>query len=176
MKVCRLGLTLVAVLISVLLSSAAKADTIDITLTASSLSGQAGDAITFYATLTNTSATDTIFLNGDSSGTSSTFLTVDDTPFLTNAPFFLDPGDVSGPYALFNVLIDPTTPDGTYDLNSFSILGGLDGSSFDVVGTAEFSVTVGPAVAAPEPDMLPMLLVGLLSIGLLMRFRRFAGR
>jgi hypothetical protein len=46
-------------------------------------------------------------------------------PFLLIAPFFLDPGASSGPFALFDVIIDAAAPPGSYDFNFFQILGGL---------------------------------------------------
>ena len=158
----------------------ARADSVDIGLTQTSQTAAPGSIITFDATVTNPSPTNTIYLNGDSSVTSSTLLTVDDTPFLTNFPLSLDPSQASGPLALFNVFIDPNTPDGTYDLNSFSVLGGLDGSAFETLGTTDFSVIVAsPVLTAPEPATLSLLLLGLfslVSIGVLKRelptFRR----
>jgi hypothetical protein len=97
---------------------------------------------------------------------------VDDTPFLTNFPFFLNPSESSGPFALFNVLIDPAALPGTYDFNTFSALGGLDGSTFDTLGTADFSVTVLGASPVPEPGTIVLFVSGLLALGIFTRFRR----
>lgn len=168
-KIMRLGLATLAALV---LACGVRADSVDVSLTQTSQTAAPGSTITFDATITNLSSTDTVYLNGDSSVTSSTLLTVDDTPFLTNFPFWLDPSEASGPFALFNVFIDPSTPDGTYDFNSFSILGGLDGNTFDTVGTADFSVTVASPVPTPEPGTLVLLLSGLLKIAMLTQFRR----
>jgi hypothetical protein len=175
MKQAPMVLLAVAAMVVLCPASPARADSVDITLTESSQTAAAGSTLTFDAVVTNLSSTDTVFLNGDSSTTSSVLLTVDDTPFLTNFPLSLNPSEASGPSALFNVLINASTPGGTYDFNSFSILGGLDGSTFDTLGTADFSVTVTSAVATPEPGTLLLLASGLLGIGLWTQRGRFAG-
>jgi len=144
------------------LSSAARADSIGLTLTETTLTGAAGTMITFDATLTNLTAS-TLFLNGDAWATSSSFLTVSDNPFLTNAPLSLAAGAGSGPYALFTVLIAPGTPAGTYGLNTFSILGGSDGITFNTIGSAQFTVDVSPV---PEPSTFVLLVSGLLGFGI----------
>jgi hypothetical protein len=160
-----------AALVVLLLPSAAHADSVEITLTQTSQTATAGSTITFDATIASLSSTDPVFLNGDSSATSSLLLTVDDTPFLANFPLSLNPGVVSGPFALFEVIIDPSAPAGAYNLNSFTILGGLDGNASDTIGTADFSVTVTNAIATPEPKTLVLLLSGLLVIRLFLKFR-----
>lgn len=143
--------------LGLILCSSAHADTIQINLTQSTLSAAPGSVLTIDASLTNLSSTDTIFLNADSWATTSPFLSVDDTPFFTNAPLTLDPNASTGTFALFSVLIDPNTPLGTYDFNSFSILGGIDGSASDALGSATFSVAVNSA-QVPEPGTLLLLL------------------
>jgi hypothetical protein len=161
MKTKQYGIIYLAVAVLGLLcfTPTVHADSVSIALTQASQSSTPGSTVTFDATLVNLSSTDTIFLNGDSSATSSLLLTVDDTPFLTNFPLSLGPGASSGPFAFFSVLIDPSTPAGIYDFNQFSLLGGLDGSAFDTLGTAGFSVTVTPAVAVPEPGEISLLFV-----------------
>jgi len=161
-----------ATVVVLFFASAARADSVDVELTQTSQTAAPGSTITFDATITNLSSTDTVFLNGDGSITSSPLLTVDDTPFLTNFPLSLDPSETSGPFALFNVIIDPTIAPGTYDFNSFSILGGADGSASDTIGTAEFSVTVATASPVPEPGILGLLVVGLLGLGALGSLRQ----
>jgi hypothetical protein len=164
-----------AAMVVLFLATAAHADSVDVTLTQTSQTTAAGSTITFDATITNLSSTDKIFLNGDSSVTSSLLLTIDDTPFLTNFPLSLDPSEVSGPFTLFSVFIDPSTPAGTYDFNSFSILGGEDDSASDTIGTADFSLTVGSIIATPEPGTMTLLISGLLAIAVFTRFRWFVG-
>lgn len=167
-KIMLLGLATAAALV---FACGSRADSVDVSLTQTSQKAAPGSTVTFAAAITNLSSTDTIYLNGDSSTTSSLLLTADDTPFLTNFPLSLDPGQVSGPFALFNVFIDPGTPDGTYDLNSFSILGGLNGSAFDTLGAVAFSVSVASVVSTTEPGTLGLLLTGLVALGFLDRRR-----
>src|SRR5271166_4451682 len=102
-------LLILGLMATVLLSSPARADSIDITLMQISQVGLSGTTVTFDATLTNLTGS-TIFLNGDARTTSTPFLSVDDSPFLTNAPLSLNPGARSGPFALFSVFIAPGTP------------------------------------------------------------------
>jgi hypothetical protein len=173
MKTKRVGQAGLTAFILLFISHGARADSIDVSLTQTSQTALAGSTVTFDATLTNLSSTDRIFLNGDSSSTSSLFLTVDDLPFLVNFPFFLNPGESSGPFELFNVAIDAAAATGTYDFNTFSILGGFDGGSFDTLGTTSFSLTVAePTAAVPEPATAYLLLTGLLAVLLLIRLRR----
>jgi len=160
-KIMHLGMAALAVLA---LAWGARADSVGVSLTQTIQTAAPGSTITFDATITNLSSTAPVYLNGDSRVTSSTDLTIDDTPFLFNFPLSLDPSEASGPFALFNVFVDPITPDGTYDFNSFSILGGLDGSTFDTIGIANFSITVGSPVATPEPRTFLLLLLGLLAL------------
>jgi hypothetical protein len=166
MKLQRTVYFTTAALILLFSGSAAHADSISIALTQASQTATAGSTVMFDATLTNLSSISTVYLNGDSSVTSSLLLSVSDTPFLNNAPLFLNPDEVSGPFALFSVTIDPTTVFGVYDFNSFSILGGSDGSSSDTLGTADFSITV-----VPEPNSGMLGLTGLLAVVAMMSLK-----
>jgi len=153
-----------------------RADSLDVTLTQSSQTVTLGTStVAFDATISNPSAADTIFLNSDSSTTSSLFLTVDDTPFFNNAPLSLDPGANSGPIELFDVLLAPNTPTGVYDLNLFSILGGPDAGSFsdfsDLVDVA-FSIDVVSPVATPEPSSLLLVFAGLVGVAAFLGARK----
>lgn len=143
----------------------ARADLIDIALTQTSETAIPGATVTFEATLTNLSTTDTVFLNGDSTAAASGFLTIIDLPFLLNAPFFLDPSASSGPFALFDVIVDAAAPPGSYDFNFFQILGGLDGNASDTLGSAVFSVIVSAPSLVPEPASFWLLVAGLVGIG-----------
>jgi hypothetical protein len=145
-----------------------RADSLNVTpVQASQTVAQGTTVVTFYATITNPSTTDTVYLNGDSSSTGSPDLTLDDSPFNTNAPLFLPPLASSGgmPFALFNVDLALDTPAGTYDSNTFSITGGPDGGTytdFDDLVDVDFSVTViGPASTVPEPGTSLLLVCGL---------------
>jgi hypothetical protein len=130
---------------------------------------QGTTVVAFEATILNPSATQTIYLNGDGSATSSSLLTVDDSPFFANAPLSLAPGQSSGPFELFDLDLAADTPSGAYTLNTFSILGGYDGgtlSDFSDIANASFSVTVTSGSASvPEPGTLLLVLTGLLIAG-----------
>ena len=153
----------VAALLS--LSPVIQADSLDVQLVQSDLTGAPGTTVEFFATITNPSTTDTIYLNGDSSSTSTPLLTVDDAPFFSNAPLFLIPGASSGPFELFDVIIDPSTPANTYTGNVFSILGGADGgagTAFDDLADASFAVTV----QTPEPTTFWLVLAISITLGI----------
>jgi len=147
----------------------AYADLVDIVLTQSTQTGWDGTTLTFVISLTNTTGS-TIFLDGAGITTSSSFLTMTDNPFLANAPLSLAPGATTGPFAAFTVLIAPGSPAGSYALNDFSILGGTSGS-FDVIGSAAFTVNVAPDLdPVPEPSTAVLLSAGLIGIGVKRRF------
>jgi hypothetical protein len=168
MRLSRLPyLLILSVMAAVLFSAVAHADSIDITLISTSQSGVAGTTVTFEAILTNLTSS-TVFLNGDSATTSTSFLTLDDNPFMSNAPLSLAAGASSGPFALFSVFIAPGTASGIYSPNLFSILGGADSNAFNPVGNAPFSVSVSPV---PEPGTITLLLTGMLGLGAWSRLR-----
>jgi len=162
--VAKLGLAAVLLLIS---AAVARGDSLDVTLTqASQTVAQGTVVVTFGATISNPSSTDTVFLNADSSITSSTLVSVDDTPFLTGAPLFLSPGQSSGALTLFNVDLPANLAAGTYT-GVFSILGGLDGATFDTLSNSSFSVTVSSTT--PEPGTVLLLALGLVGLGLIVK-------
>ncbi len=172
MKRIRASSLLITLLAVAFLSTAAHADSISINLTETIKKGAAGTTISFDATLTNLTGS-TLFLNGDSSTTSSLFLSVLDSLFLANAPASLAAGASTGQIGLFSVLIAPGTPLGTYGSNTFTILGGLNGSSLTPLGTVTFTVNVVPA---PEPSALLLFGSGLLVLAVFRRFQLTAGR
>jgi hypothetical protein len=156
-------LNVLTVLLFLLVAGSAHADSIDFTLTPSSASGTPGSDLTFMGTLTNNTST-TIFLNGDSFTTTQAFLVVSDSSFFQNAPLALAPGQSSGPFVLFSVLITSASTPGIYGLNSFSILGGSDNSATFTLATEQFNITVKPLTMVPEPSYLPVLLLALSSL------------
>lgn len=169
-------LRLIAFAVVWAVTPAIQADSLTVNLVQSDLTGAPGTTVDFFATILNPSFTDTVYLNGDSSSTSSFLLTLDDTPFFINAPLFLTPGESSGPFELFDIIFDPSTPSATYSGNVFSILGGPDGGTFsDFTDLADvpFSVTVAtPTATTPEPREITPLLCGLLLGVGVFRWRR----
>lgn len=142
----------------------AHAGAIQADLVNSTLTGAPGDTLAFFVNISNPSPTDTIYLNGISSTAVSAFLSIDTTPFFSNAPLFLAAGDSSGPFELFDVAIDPSTPAGPYVGNFVSLSGGADGgagTAFDDLADISFDVNVASAdSAAPEPGTVMLLLAG----------------
>jgi len=170
-----LGLAMLALLAW---STPLRADTLDVTLDQPTLTVPVGTTeVTFTGTISNPSTTDTVYLNGDNSTTSSTLLAVDDTPFSTFIiPVSLGPGENSGDIELFNVLLDPSTPAGIYT-GVYTLSGGPDGGAgtdFSDLVDIPFTIDVESAVPAPEPGSYLMLGLGLLAIGLLRRRNRKA--
>ena len=143
-----------------------------------SLTGNPGDTLIFNATLTNTSLTDQVWLNGIGSTASSPFLDIDPSPFDIDAPLFLDPLASSGPFELFDVTIAPGTQGGGYNGSFVTILGGADagaGTAFDDLADVTFDVVVPSTTAAvPEPGTFEMVSVLLLVIAVT-EFRRRRG-
>jgi len=144
-----------------------RADSLDVTLTdASQTVLQGTTVVEFDASISNPSATDTVYLNSDTSTTDSLLVSVDDSPFFANAPLYLDPGQSSGIFALFDVDLPANLTDGIYS-GVFSILGGPDGGTntdFDDLADANFSVEVTSPVATPEPSAFLLLGTGLISL------------
>ena len=143
-------------------SHSARAQTLDVTLADPNAVVAFGTTeVAFAATISNP-ATDpalpAVYLNFAGGTTGSPGLTVDLTPFFTNAPLFLASGQNSGPapFELFDVMLAPGLAAGTYSGNDFLIQGGADGGTFTAANTLadpSFSITVASAtVQAPEID------------------------
>jgi hypothetical protein len=79
--------------------------------------------VDFDATITNSSST-TIYLNDAGGTTTSSFLSVNDSPFFANATVSLAPGQTSGPFELYAVDLAKNTSLGSYVGNGFEIQGG----------------------------------------------------
>jgi len=131
------------------------------TLDDATQTGTSGGTLVFNVTLTNSSTTDQVWLNGFSSTASSPFLTIDTSSGNANAPYFLDPQTSSGWFDFFHVTIDPSTPAGAYTGSFVSIQGGADGGTntrFDDLVDVSFDVDVPSAASGtPEPGTLAML-------------------
>jgi hypothetical protein len=136
-----------------------------LTITPDSLSATPGGTIEFTGTLMNTGGSE-LFLNGDLSELGYSGLTVDDSPFFSDAPLSLDPdGSYTGP--LFDVVVSSGTPAGTY-AGSFTVQGGTDANAVSNLATQNFQVNVG---AVPEPRSVGFILIGMSTIVFLSRKR-----
>jgi hypothetical protein len=154
----------------------ARADTVDITLQESTLSGAPGSELEFFGNLTNTTGSD-VFLNADNFNLTGLPLgSIDDSPFFDNTPSgFLGPLASSGVIGLFNITIPAGFATGSYD-GTFQILGGATVSDQTVVGSADFTaqVTSTPVTSTPEAgSMVPTLAVLLALVAAGMRGRRY---
>jgi len=147
------GLLVVSMMIAgfLLAGTAARADSLTITLLSPFQSGVSGTVIAFDATVTNTSG-GTVQLAGDNFNVDAP-LTLDDSPYNNNWPLSLGAGD-SYTGLLFNVDIPWPTAVGLYT-GVFEITD----QNNDVVGSADFDVYV-----TPEPGSLLLLGSGLLAL------------
>lgn len=159
-------LLLASILLILGLPLGARADSLTLTLDQSTITVAPGTLVVpFFGTISNPSATDTIFLNNPNPTTAWVYLTVDTTPFIS-APPDLAPGAGTGEIELFDVDLDPSTPIGSYGGNLFQIQGGADGgnfTAFDDLADATFEVDVQAASSAtvPEPGTLLLVFTGL---------------
>ena len=145
----------------------ARADIINVAIQPATLSGQSGDVLAFFGTLTN-GAGDTVFLNADN-------LTlvgfppgaIDDSPYFNNTPDgFLGPNGSTGNIELFDLTI-PALPVGTY-AGSFEVIGGATPDDQTILGSGDFTA----AVVSPEPAPWAIVVfTGLMAVGLT-RLRR----
>jgi hypothetical protein len=152
---------LCTLILATLGATAAKADTVTITLDQPNQVGLPGTTVDFFGTITNTTG-GTIFLNGDNFNLNGASFTTNDQPFFNNAPFFLAPGANSGDIELFEISVsNPLLDPAGFYTGSYIILGGIDGNGQDAIGSAAFSIDTAPATSpVPEPASIALLLTG----------------
>jgi len=151
----KLLLTLMLLTTAMLLSvSDARADALNLSLV-SPMSGVPGNILSFTGTITApNSNSGVVYLNGDSLSLGGPF-TLDDAPFILNAPFFMNPGETyTG--VLFTVTINPNAATGIYN-GFFIILGGSSPTALSQVSNA----AAFQAVVVPEPATMVLLSTGL---------------
>lgn len=160
------ALTVAVFLVLVLLTPhAARADSLILNISPTSLAGTPGGTVTFVGSITNTTgatlnATD-LFLNF--SGFDPAVIT---TIQLLGTPDFTLPNNTFSPVVnLFSVTLSPGTPAGTYTFDVF-----LQDIDNNLSNNVTVSVSVG-AAAVPEPVSLLLLITGLAGAGIT-RYRR----
>jgi hypothetical protein len=159
-----LTLTLAATAGLLLSLPAAYADTVSLTLSNPTESGVSPSFVTFDATVSapGTNAAD-VYLNADSYNVDAP-LTLDDSDFFNNFPFFLTPGQTfTGD--LFVVTIPSATPLYSSYNGYFEILGGPTDTDANLLSSAPFTVYV-----TPEPSSFLLLGTGI--AGMIAAFKR----
>lgn len=157
MRLCFASLALVFVTV------AAHADSVTFTLLNPVQSTTtAGSTLSFNATVfAPTTNTGREYLNGDSFNVTSP-LVLDDTPFFTAYPAYLDAGQ-SFTGLLFTIRVPSGTQAKSYSSN-FYLLGGATANTYSTLGIQAFTVNVtAPAAVTPEPSSLLLLGTGMMS-------------
>jgi hypothetical protein len=152
---------MIAVTALLLICPALHADAVGVSL--STVSGAVGSTVDVVGTITN-NTDGLLFLNGDSFSLVDSSLTLDDSDFFDNAPLTLNPGASSDPFDIFVIEIGSSATPGVLSPNFFSVLGGSDPGSSDVIGTVTFDVDVQGVTPVPEPSGLLLLACGIASI------------
>jgi len=129
-------------------SAPLQADSLSISFDSFSLIGAPGTSVTFAGTIQNSSGSE-VFLNGAGGSLPYSELTLDVTPFFNFTPLSIPDGEsYDGP--LFAIAISAVALPGDY-LGTFAIQGGQGSSTYDIVGTSDFQVTVSGTANVPEP-------------------------
>jgi hypothetical protein len=161
----------VAALLMSLSSAAAYADTVTFTLTNTieAINGYTGGTATYDVTATALGSNGAaVFLNGDSFNAGAP-LSLDDSDFFADAPFFLNPGQTDT-FAAFTITVPAGTTLRNY-FGDFTFLGGANGLSSSTLGTVDFTTAV-----TPEPGSLLLLATGVVGLGTTLRRRLISGR
>jgi hypothetical protein len=172
MRLSSIGLLLLAILLTI----PAHAGVITVTFTLASQYGSPGDTLTYEGTLLNTGSA--VYING------AAFSNIDNPPFdpttydledyfLVNAPLTsMADGESTSAFEFFTLTIPAGTPDGTYHGTLLVQGGEIQFESDDPLGSASFTVQVGPEVAGvPEPGTCLLLGTALAGLGTVRRLR-----
>ena len=108
--------------------------------------GGHGAEIVFSGTLTNSSATDKVFLNDIAfslTGASATYLTPESNSYFANVPGILLPGESYAGGEIFRVILSPGAPTGDY-VGTVSLSGGADITAAGNLASLSFTVRETP--------------------------------